>query len=112
MLGGTWGTCVQAAAAQLLQLPEQKRVLETQQENSFGVGLPPPTLLCVQRFRIQVWLVVLGGAKTDKQHLVSSIQRSQQGSSALRHHQQHRHLTSRNVKEEHICLKFIFVIFN
>ena len=57
MLGGTWGTCVQAAAAQLLQLPEQKRVLETQQENSFGVGLPPPTLLCVQRFRIQVWLV-------------------------------------------------------
>ena len=56
MLGGTWGTCVQAAAAQLLQLPEQKRVLETQQENSFGVDWPP-TLLCAQRFRIQVWLV-------------------------------------------------------
>ena len=65
-------------------------------------------MLCAQRFRIQVWLVVPGGAKTDKQHLVSSIQRSQQGSSALPHH----HLTSRNIKEEHICLKFIFVIFN
>ena len=64
MLGGTWGTCVQAAAAQLLQLPEQKRVLETQQENSFGVGLPPPTLLCVQRFRIQVWLVVVAQRQT------------------------------------------------
>ena len=74
--------------------------------------IAPPTLLCVQRFRIQVWLVVPGGAKTDKQHLVSSIQRSQQGSSALRHHHQHHHSTSRNIKEEHICLKFIFVIFN
>ena len=46
MLGGTWGTCVQAAAAQLLQLPEQKRVLETQQENSFGVNWPPHTVVC------------------------------------------------------------------
>ena len=46
MLGGTWGTCVQAAAAQLLQLPEQKRVLETQQENSFGVDKPPHTVVC------------------------------------------------------------------